>query len=63
MDMSDKKAERPKTCIGELCWNPKTEKLEFEFDRKSCPVEIMKKLEDQTPMIIRSKPPKFDDKP
>lgn len=67
--MSDKKkaakheAERPKTCVGELCWNPKSGKLEFEFDRATCPREIVTKLEDQTPMIIRSKAPKQDEKP
>ena len=55
--------ERPKTCVGELCWNPKTERLEFEYDRKTCPREIVEKLDEQTPMILRAKLPKEPEKP
>ena len=66
MSMSDKKeqkskVERPKTCIGELCWNPKSGKLEFEFDRKSCPREIVEHIEAQTPMVLRMKAPKIEE--
>ena len=61
MDMSDKKAERPKVCVGELCWNPKSGKLEFEFDRKTCPREVINHLEDQTPMVVRMKAPKTEE--
>jgi hypothetical protein len=71
MDMSVKKEkkvkeanhtpERPKTCVGELCWNPKSGKLEFEYDRKTCPREIVEKLDAQTPMILRAKAPKFEE--
>lgn len=66
MYMSDKKeqkpkVERPKTCVGELCWNPKSGKLEFEFDRKVCPRDVIKHLEDQTPMVVRAKAPKIED--
>jgi hypothetical protein len=53
--------ERPKICVGELCWNPKTEKLEFEFDRATCPRNIIEKLEAQTPMILRMKAPKIEE--
>jgi len=72
MVMSDKKevkkvahreVERPKICVGELCWNPKTGKLEFEFDRATCPRDVIKHLEAQTPMVIRAKLPKTEEKP
>jgi len=66
--MSDKKEskpsveqQRPKTCVGELCWNPKTGRLEFEFDRKGCPREVLRHLEAQTPMTVRMKAPIVED--
>jgi hypothetical protein len=47
-----------KRCVGELCWNPNSGKLEFTFDRESCPPEIVEHLEVRTPMIIKEKPKK-----
>lgn len=67
--MSEKKGvkhtvpERPKTCIGELCFDPAVGKLVFSFDRVNCPRDVMTKLDDQTPMIIRQKAPKQEEKP
>ena len=46
---------RAKVCVGELCWNPSTEKLEFKFDSKTCPAEIKDKLKARTPMVIKDK--------
>lgn len=42
-------------CVGELCWNPSTERLEFKFDSKTCPTEIRDKLKARTPMVIKDK--------
>jgi hypothetical protein len=50
--------ERPKKCVGELCYNPKTQRLEFDFDRAQCPREVLDKIVDQTPMTIKMKAPK-----
>jgi hypothetical protein len=44
-----------KKCVGELCWNPKTEKLEFSFDQKTCPDDVLAHLARKTPMIIKPK--------
>jgi len=46
---------KPKTCVGELCFNPKTERLEFSYDTKTCPKEIIEKMRDKTPMIVKEK--------
>jgi len=42
-------------CVGDLCWNPDTGKLEFTFDQKTCPIDVLKHLAGHTPMVIKEK--------
>ena len=42
-------------CVGDLCWNPDTGKLEFSFDQKTCPIDVLKHLEGHTAMVIKPK--------
>ena len=47
-----KNPARAKKCVGELCWNPEKEQLEFTLDKK-CPVELKDKLEAKTKMVFK----------
>ena len=46
---------RSKGCVGELCWNPERGKLEFSYDKATCPPEVIKRMEVNTPMVIKEK--------
>ncbi|MBA7540215.1 hypothetical protein ES705_32509 [subsurface metagenome] len=40
-------------CVGSLCWNPVSEKLEFTFDSKNCPDIVKEKMKARTKMMIK----------
>ncbi|MCJ7482938.1 MAG: hypothetical protein MUO31_08230 [Thermodesulfovibrionales bacterium] len=62
MNMSkEKKKDIPtsprkgQVCVGDLCWNPDTGKLEFSFDQTTCSKEVLEHLAVKTPMVIKPK--------
>ena len=35
-------------CVGNVCFNPDTGKLEIELQRDSCPPEVIKRIVEET---------------